>query len=97
LGARRAVHPTRMRLPDHHCQISRCFHGFLTTDFVDLEFELFGRELAHEDGAFEESCRQHAIAKRRRQMPSAFDDARGIVLRHRGRKMTGVRPPAQLP
>ena len=87
LDARRGVHLTRVRLPHHHCQISRCFYCLLTTDFVDLEFEVLGEELAHENGAVEESYGQHAVAERRRQMPSAFDYAHGMVLRHRGRRV----------
>lgn len=46
------------------------FRGYLhiiasKTNLVDLELEVFGEELAHEDGAVEKSRAQHAIAERR--------------------------------
>jgi hypothetical protein len=65
LGPHRGIHLTRVRHPDHHCQVPPCFGCFFATDFVDLEFEILGEELTHEDGAFEEICSQHAIAQRR--------------------------------
>src|ERR1700730_15810420 len=80
-GAGCSVHLTGMRLPDHHCQISRRFHCLLTTDFVDLEFEILWKEFAYENGAVEDRCGEHAVAEGRRKMPSAFDYAHGIVLR----------------
>ena len=64
-------------------------HRFLWIEFVQLELEVLGHELAYEDGAPEQGARPHSLSQKGRNVQSAFDDSLCLVLWHLGTRRGG--------